>query len=177
MGKPRLLACFKAPIGTCLPGPSNARHVPACGDFKGSLTWLLSSDLAAFKFFLTLPTKLSCFFPGESTPVLKTPLPKGPEEASATYSREDHKRHTLFCGTQVIQARSYGDTDILAVVTHTGEAISGCCFSPQPVWRLSGLLQHLPGLTPALLPPSLFFLQASTQPKGISSAPSFTPSR
>ncbi|XP_063173682.1 polyamine-transporting ATPase 13A2 [Candoia aspera] len=57
---------------------------------------------------------------GESTPVLKTPLPKGPEVASTTYSSEDHKRHTLFCGTQVIQARSYGDADLLAVVTRTG---------------------------------------------------------
>ncbi|KAL7976184.1 hypothetical protein Chor_008281 [Crotalus horridus] len=57
---------------------------------------------------------------GESTPVLKTPLPKGPEEASAIYSPEDHKRHTLFCGTQVIQARSYRDADILAVVTRIG---------------------------------------------------------
>ncbi|XP_058017400.1 polyamine-transporting ATPase 13A2 isoform X5 [Ahaetulla prasina] len=57
---------------------------------------------------------------GESTPVLKTPLPKGPEEANTTYSSEDHKRHTLFCGTQVIQARSHGDADILAVVTRTG---------------------------------------------------------
>ncbi|XP_039223537.1 polyamine-transporting ATPase 13A2 [Crotalus tigris] len=57
---------------------------------------------------------------GESTPVLKTPLPKGPEEASAIYSPEDHKRHTLFCGTQVIQARSCGGADILAVVTHIG---------------------------------------------------------
>uniref|UniRef100_A0A8C6XQD4 ATPase cation transporting 13A2 n=1 Tax=Naja naja TaxID=35670 RepID=A0A8C6XQD4_NAJNA len=57
---------------------------------------------------------------GESTPVLKTPLPKGPEEANTTYSSEDHKRHTLFCGTQVIQARSCGEADILAVVTRTG---------------------------------------------------------
>ncbi|XP_013910145.1 PREDICTED: probable cation-transporting ATPase 13A2 [Thamnophis sirtalis] len=57
---------------------------------------------------------------GESTPVLKTPLPQDPEEANATYSPEDHKRHTLFCGTQVIQARSCGDADILAVVTRTG---------------------------------------------------------
>ncbi|KAG8142400.1 hypothetical protein E2320_006318 [Naja naja] len=56
----------------------------------------------------------------ESTPVLKTPLPKGPEEANTTYSSEDHKRHTLFCGTQVIQARSCGEADILAVVTRTG---------------------------------------------------------
>ncbi|XP_007440981.1 cation-transporting ATPase 13A2 [Python bivittatus] len=57
---------------------------------------------------------------GESTPVLKTPLPKSPEMAGTTYSSEDHKRHTLFCGTRVIQARSFGDTDILAVVTRTG---------------------------------------------------------
>ncbi|NXI48956.1 AT132 ATPase, partial [Chloroceryle aenea] len=36
------------------------------------------------------------------------------------YSAEEHKRHTLFCGTQVIQAKSYVGGEVLAVVTRTG---------------------------------------------------------
>ncbi|XP_061456915.1 polyamine-transporting ATPase 13A2 isoform X2 [Rhineura floridana] len=57
---------------------------------------------------------------GESIPVMKTPLPQGPQAASTVYSPEQHKRHTLFCGTHVIQARSYVGAEVLAVVTRTG---------------------------------------------------------
>ncbi|NXS58360.1 AT132 ATPase, partial [Brachypteracias leptosomus] len=57
---------------------------------------------------------------GESVPVMKTPLPAGSQAASAIYSPEEHKRHTLFCGTQVIQAKSYMGGEVLAVVTRTG---------------------------------------------------------
>nr|XP_020828389.1 probable cation-transporting ATPase 13A2 isoform X1 [Phascolarctos cinereus] len=53
---------------------------------------------------------------GESIPVLKTPLPSGP----TPYSPEEHRRHTLFCGTLVLQARAYMGADVLAVVTRTG---------------------------------------------------------
>lgn len=95
-------------------------HRPAQRTFKAVMSHLTSH----------FPLSSTCFFLGESTPVLKTPLPKGPEAAGTTYSSEDHKRHTLFCGTQVIQARSYGDADILAVVTRTGECGSGCFPKP-----------------------------------------------
>ncbi|NWI66644.1 AT132 ATPase, partial [Todus mexicanus] len=57
---------------------------------------------------------------GESVPVMKTPLPAGSQAASTVYSPEEHKRHTLFCGTQVIQAKSYMGGEVLAVVTRTG---------------------------------------------------------
>ncbi|NXC19393.1 AT132 ATPase, partial [Corythaeola cristata] len=57
---------------------------------------------------------------GESVPVMKTPLPGGSQAASAIYSPEEHRRHTLFCGTQVIQAKSYVGGEALAVVTRTG---------------------------------------------------------
>ncbi|NXW49499.1 AT132 ATPase, partial [Nyctiprogne leucopyga] len=57
---------------------------------------------------------------GESVPVMKTPLPAGSQAASTIYSPEEHRRHTLFCGTQVIQAKSYVGSDVLAVVTRTG---------------------------------------------------------
>ncbi|NXH35649.1 AT132 ATPase, partial [Myiagra hebetior] len=57
---------------------------------------------------------------GESVPVMKTPLPAGGQAAGAAYGPEEHRRHTLFCGTQVIQAKAYAGTDVLAVVTRTG---------------------------------------------------------
>ncbi|NWQ70020.1 AT132 ATPase, partial [Neopipo cinnamomea] len=57
---------------------------------------------------------------GESVPVMKTPLPAGAQAAGAVYSPEEHRRHTLFCGTHVIQAKSYVGGEVLAVVTRTG---------------------------------------------------------
>ncbi|XP_009869715.1 PREDICTED: LOW QUALITY PROTEIN: probable cation-transporting ATPase 13A2, partial [Apaloderma vittatum] len=57
---------------------------------------------------------------GESVPVMKTPLLAGSQAASTLYSPEEHRRHTLFCGTQVIQAKSYVGKEVLAVVTRTG---------------------------------------------------------
>ncbi|NP_001366551.1 polyamine-transporting ATPase 13A2 isoform 6 [Mus musculus] len=53
---------------------------------------------------------------GESTPVLKTALPEGPKP----YCPETHRRHTLFCGTLILQARAYVGPRVLAVVTRTG---------------------------------------------------------
>uniref|UniRef100_A0A8C4NMN0 ATPase cation transporting 13A2 n=2 Tax=Dicentrarchus labrax TaxID=13489 RepID=A0A8C4NMN0_DICLA len=55
---------------------------------------------------------------GESVPVLKTPLPAG----ERTYSSETERRHTLFCGTQLIQAKGGGQegSGAIAVVTSTG---------------------------------------------------------
>ncbi|XP_045660225.1 polyamine-transporting ATPase 13A2 isoform X3 [Ursus americanus] len=53
---------------------------------------------------------------GESVPVLKTALPEGP----APYCPDTHRRHTLFCGTLVLQARAFVGPHVLAVVTRTG---------------------------------------------------------
>ncbi|XP_069550131.1 polyamine-transporting ATPase 13A2 isoform X2 [Brachyistius frenatus] len=55
---------------------------------------------------------------GESIPVLKTPLPPG----DGRYSSETERRHTLFCGTQLIQAKGFrpGRGGAVAVVTSTG---------------------------------------------------------
>ncbi|XP_029003029.1 polyamine-transporting ATPase 13A3 [Betta splendens] len=62
---------------------------------------------------------------GESVPVTKTNLPNpGPgdrrDQAESAYSTEEHKRHTLFCGTNVIQTRYYTDELVKAVVVRTG---------------------------------------------------------
>ena len=64
-----------------------------------------------FKFFNT-PS-------GESVPVTKTSLPHD----TAPYSPEGHKRHTIFCGTQVIQTRFYANTNVIAVVVRTGKIL------------------------------------------------------
>ncbi|XP_063886478.1 polyamine-transporting ATPase 13A3-like isoform X4 [Scylla paramamosain] len=55
---------------------------------------------------------------GESVPVTKTPITVS--EEAEVYSAEQHKRHTLFCGTSVIQTRYYGSAQVLAVVVRTG---------------------------------------------------------
>ncbi|XP_044526812.1 polyamine-transporting ATPase 13A3 [Gracilinanus agilis] len=65
---------------------------------------------------------------GESVPVTKTNLPnpsmdvKGKEDEM--YSPEVHKRHTLFCGTTVIQTRFYTGELVKAVVVRTGFSTS-----------------------------------------------------
>ncbi|XP_044224784.1 polyamine-transporting ATPase 13A3-like isoform X1 [Thunnus albacares] len=57
---------------------------------------------------------------GESVPVTKTSLPSSGEEAAMIYNMEEHKRHTLFCGTHVIQTRFYAGELVKAVVVRTG---------------------------------------------------------
>ncbi|XP_078420012.1 polyamine-transporting ATPase 13A3-like isoform X1 [Cetorhinus maximus] len=62
---------------------------------------------------------------GESVPVMKVNLPnpikssKGLEE-DEIYNPEKHKRHTLFCGSTVIQTRFYTGELVKAVVVRTG---------------------------------------------------------
>lgn len=61
---------------------------------------------------------------GESVPVTKTnlpnPLPGDRGESDSAYNTEEHKRHTLFCGTNVIQTRFYTGELVKAVVVRTG---------------------------------------------------------
>nr|XP_056719148.1 polyamine-transporting ATPase 13A3-like [Euleptes europaea] len=62
---------------------------------------------------------------GESVPVTKTALPKTTQSANGllrdpVYSPEEHKRHTLFCGTCVIQTRYYSGEAVRALVIRTG---------------------------------------------------------
>ncbi|XP_016944123.1 LOW QUALITY PROTEIN: polyamine-transporting ATPase 13A3 [Drosophila suzukii] len=53
---------------------------------------------------------------GESVPVTKTPLPK----RDVIFDKTEHARHTLFCGTKVIQTRYIGSKKVLAFVINTG---------------------------------------------------------
>uniref|UniRef100_A0A671S2V1 Probable cation-transporting ATPase 13A3 n=1 Tax=Sinocyclocheilus anshuiensis TaxID=1608454 RepID=A0A671S2V1_9TELE len=62
---------------------------------------------------------------GESVPITKTDLPNPQQDkkgghGDAIYSTEEHKRHTLFCGTNVIQTRYYTGEMVKAVVVRTG---------------------------------------------------------
>ncbi|CAK7298641.1 Probable cation-transporting ATPase 13A4 [Vulpes lagopus] len=58
---------------------------------------------------------------GESIPVTKTPLPKlESSEPWKTQSEADYKRHVLFCGTEVIQAKGGCSGTVRAVVLQTG---------------------------------------------------------
>jgi len=55
---------------------------------------------------------------GESVPVTKTSLPKLAE--NTVYNSKEHEKHTLKCGTKVIQTRKYRDQVVTAVVIRTG---------------------------------------------------------
>ncbi|KAJ3600011.1 hypothetical protein NHX12_033963 [Muraenolepis orangiensis] len=64
---------------------------------------------------------------GESVPVTKTNLPNpvpGDRDAEpdCVFSTEEHKRHTLFCGTHVIQTRFYTGELVKAVVVRFSTA-------------------------------------------------------
>ncbi|KAK3867069.1 hypothetical protein Pcinc_027432 [Petrolisthes cinctipes] len=54
---------------------------------------------------------------GESVPVTKTAIVDRPD---VKYNENEHGRHTLFCGTKVIQTRYYGGERVMAVVIRSG---------------------------------------------------------
>uniref|UniRef100_A0A5F8GF94 Polyamine-transporting ATPase 13A2 n=1 Tax=Monodelphis domestica TaxID=13616 RepID=A0A5F8GF94_MONDO len=86
--------------------PGDCLVLPANGTMMPCDAVLLSGECMVNESMLT----------GESVPVTKTSLPSSP----ILYSPEEHRRHTLFCGTLVLQARTYMGADVLAVVTRTG---------------------------------------------------------
>ncbi|XP_057712965.1 polyamine-transporting ATPase 13A3-like isoform X2 [Corythoichthys intestinalis] len=57
---------------------------------------------------------------GESVPVTKTSLPNSGEAASKRYTAEEHKQHSIFCGSRVIQSRYRAGEPAKAVVVRTG---------------------------------------------------------
>ncbi|NXR53742.1 AT132 ATPase, partial [Hippolais icterina] len=90
--------------------PGDCIRLPAAGALLPCDAALLTGECMVNESLLT----------GESVPVMKTPLPAGGQAAGATYCPEEHRRHTLFCGTQIIQAKAYVGGEVLAVVTRTG---------------------------------------------------------
>lgn len=71
----------------------------------------------------------------------KTNLPNPPpgDEADGAYDTDEHKRHTLFCGTNVIQTRFYTGELVKAVVVRTGQSLG---------WALTLLCLRLSLKTP-----------------------------
>ncbi|NWT13583.1 AT132 ATPase, partial [Vireo altiloquus] len=90
--------------------PGDCIRLPADGAVLPCDAVLLSGECMVNESLLT----------GESVPVVKTALPAGGKAAGAAYCPEEHRRHTLFCGTHLLQARPHGGHDVLAVVTRTG---------------------------------------------------------
>ncbi|XP_041480134.1 probable cation-transporting ATPase 13A3 [Lytechinus variegatus] len=93
--------------------PGDLIELPRQGCFMSCDAVLISGNCIVNESMLT----------GESTPITKTPLPnKAPEDDAAPefYDTEKHKRHTLFCGTHIMQSRRIGKKKVMAVVVNTG---------------------------------------------------------
>uniref|UniRef100_A0A4W3IJN4 Cation-transporting ATPase n=1 Tax=Callorhinchus milii TaxID=7868 RepID=A0A4W3IJN4_CALMI len=95
--------------------PGDVVAIPANGTIMPCDALLLSGTCIVNESMLT----------GESVPVTKTNLPNPVEssrglEEDEMYNPEEHKRHTLFCGTNVIQTRFYTGELVKAVVVRTG---------------------------------------------------------
>lgn len=60
-------------------------------------------------------------------PITKTPLPNPggheEEDSDVKFSMKEHSKHVLFCGTQVIQTRFYGNQKVKALVIRTGKIL------------------------------------------------------
>uniref|UniRef100_A0A914V030 Cation-transporting ATPase n=1 Tax=Plectus sambesii TaxID=2011161 RepID=A0A914V030_9BILA len=64
---------------------------------------------------------------GESVPVTKVALPETDlteevDGAGPIYTNTEHAKHTLYCGTQVLQTRFYSGQPVQAIVIRTGYA-------------------------------------------------------
>ncbi|XP_061510158.1 polyamine-transporting ATPase 13A3 isoform X1 [Anopheles gambiae] len=87
--------------------PGDVLEIPATGCTMQCDAVLLSGNCILDESMLT----------GESVPVTKTPLPL---RRDLIYNRKEHARHTLFCGTRVIQTRYIGSEKVLVKVLNTG---------------------------------------------------------
>lgn len=87
--------------------PGDILEIPSSGCTMQCDAVLLSGNCILDESMLT----------GESVPVTKTPLPC---KKDLIYDMKEHARHTLFCGTKVIQTRYIGSEQVLAVVINTG---------------------------------------------------------
>lgn len=94
-------------ISTELLVPGDIMEIPSHGCIMHCDAILLTGNCILNESMLT----------GESVPVTKTALPN---TKNLKYDPKEHGRHTLFCGTQVIQTRYFGDEKVFAVVVRTG---------------------------------------------------------
>lgn len=87
--------------------PGDVIEIPSTGCTMQCDAVLLSGNCILDESMLT----------GESVPITKTPLP---HKRDLIFDSKEHSRHTLFCGTKVIQTRYIGSEKVLAVVINTG---------------------------------------------------------
>lgn len=87
--------------------PGDVLEIPATGCTMQCDAVLISGNCILDESMLT----------GESVPVTKTPLPL---KRDLNYDKKEHARHTLFCGTKVIQTRYIGSEKVLVKVINTG---------------------------------------------------------
>ena len=97
----------KSMIDTSLLVPGDLLEIPSNGCTMQCDAVLLSGNCILDESMLT----------GESVPVTKTPLPI---KKDLIYDSKEHARHTLFCGTKIIQTRYIGTESVRAVVINTG---------------------------------------------------------
>ncbi|XP_050315902.1 polyamine-transporting ATPase 13A3 isoform X2 [Anthonomus grandis grandis] len=94
-------------VSTDLLVPGDILEIPSHGCIMHCDAILLTGNCILNEAMLT----------GESVPITKTALPNF---SNLIYDPKEHGRHTLFCGTHVIQTRYFGNEKVLAVVIRTG---------------------------------------------------------
>ncbi|KAH1018274.1 hypothetical protein HUJ05_006079 [Dendroctonus ponderosae] len=99
--------CSEEAVSTNLLVPGDIIEIPSHGCIMHCDAVLLTGNCILNEAMLT----------GESVPVTKTGLPNFP---SIIYDPKEHARHTLFCGTHVIQTRYFNNEKVLALVIRTG---------------------------------------------------------
>ncbi|XP_062562628.1 polyamine-transporting ATPase 13A3 [Armigeres subalbatus] len=99
--------CESEQIETRFLVPGDVVEIPATGCTMQCDAVLISGNCILDESMLT----------GESVPVTKTPLPL---KRDLNYDKKEHARHTLFCGTKVIQTRYIGSEKVLVKVINTG---------------------------------------------------------
>ncbi|XP_055595755.1 polyamine-transporting ATPase 13A3 [Uranotaenia lowii] len=100
-------SCDSEQTETRLLVPGDVLEIPATGCTMQCDAVLISGNCILDESMLT----------GESVPVTKTPLPL---KRDLFYDKKEHARHTLFCGTKVIQTRYIGSEKVLVKVINTG---------------------------------------------------------
>ncbi|XP_066144609.1 polyamine-transporting ATPase 13A3-like [Euwallacea fornicatus] len=98
-------------VSTDLLVPGDIMEIPSHGCVMHCDAILLTGNCILNEAMLT----------GESVPVTKISLPNFP---NLSYDPKEHAKHTLFCGTQVIQTRYFDNEKVLAVVIRTSFSTS-----------------------------------------------------